>query len=44
MPIQITNAETYRPVGEIVEELKALEGETAGIDDELKEILEKLRV
>jgi hypothetical protein len=36
MPIQITDAETYRSIGEIVEELKALEEEIAGIDDELR--------
>jgi len=40
--IQITDAETYRPIGEIVEELKALEEEAAAIDAELKTIFEKL--
>lgn len=42
--IQITDAETYRPIGEIVEELKTLEEEAAVIDAELKTIFEKLGV
>jgi len=40
--IQITDAETYRPIGEIVEELKELEEEAKEIDNELKNIFEKL--
>jgi type I restriction enzyme M protein len=42
--IQITDAETYRPIGELVEELKTLEEEAIGIDTELKTIFEKLGV
>lgn len=42
--IQITDAETYRPIGELVEELKALEEEAAAIDTELKTIFEKLEI
>lgn len=42
--IQITDAETYRPLGEIVEELKALEEEAAEIDKELKTIFQKLGI
>ncbi|MEZ5106791.1 MAG: N-6 DNA methylase [Draconibacterium sp.] len=42
--IQITDAETYRPIGELVEELKTLEEEALGIDTELKTIFEKLGV
>lgn len=42
--IQITDAETYRPLGEIVEELKTLEEEAAEIDKELKTIFEKLGI
>lgn len=42
--IQITDAETYRPLGEIVEELRALEEEAAEIDKELKTIFEKLGI
>jgi type I restriction enzyme M protein len=40
--IQITDAETYRPLPEIVDELKELEIQAALIDDELKTIFEKL--
>jgi type I restriction enzyme M protein len=40
--IQINDAETYRPLGEIVEELKALEEEAVVIDAEVKGILERL--
>ena len=42
--IQITDAETYRPIGEIVEELNALEEEAVAIDNELKTIFEKLGI
>ena len=42
--IQINDAETYRPIGEIVEELNMLEEEAAEIDKEVKSILEKLGV
>lgn len=42
--IQVNNAETYRPIGEIAEELKALEDEALIIDGELKFIFEKLGV
>lgn len=42
--IQITDAETYRPIGELVEELKTLEEEAAAIDTELKTIFEQLGV
>lgn len=42
--IQITDAETYRPIGELVEELKTLEEEAMGIDTELKTIFEKLGI
>lgn len=42
--IQITDAETYRPIGELVEELKTLEEEAAAIDSELKTIFEKLGI
>ncbi len=40
--IQITDAKTYRPIGELVEELNALEEEAAAIDAELKSIFQKL--
>ncbi|HWC53692.1 MAG TPA: N-6 DNA methylase, partial [Chitinophagaceae bacterium] len=42
--IQITDAETYRPIGELVEELKTLEEEAISIDTELKTIFKKLGV
>lgn len=42
--IQITDAETYRPIGELVEELNTLEEEATTIDTELKTIFEKLGV
>lgn len=42
--IQITDAETYRPIGEIVEDLKTLEEEAQGIDLELKTIFQKLGI
>jgi type I restriction enzyme M protein len=42
--IQITDAETYRPIGEIVEELKSLEEEATAIDTELKTIFQKLGI
>jgi len=42
--IQINDTETYRPIGEIVEELNMLEEEAAEIDKEVKSILEKLRI
>jgi len=40
--IQITDAETYRPIAEIVEELKVMEEEAQYINSELKGILQKL--
>jgi type I restriction enzyme M protein len=40
--IQITDAEIYRPIAEIVDELSILEEEASSIDGELKTILEKL--
>jgi len=40
--IQVSDAETYRPIEEILDELKILEGEAASIDRELKRILESL--
>ena len=40
--IQINDAETYRPLAEIVEELNMLEEEAAEIDKEVKGILNKL--
>ncbi len=42
--IQINDAETYRPIGEIVEELNMLEEESVEIDKEVKNILKKLGV
>jgi len=42
--IQINDAETYRPLDEIVEELNMLEEEAATIDKEVKTILDKLGV
>jgi len=42
--IQITDAETYKPIGELVEELKTLEDEAASIDKELKSIFKKLGI
>jgi len=42
--IQINDAETYRPIGEIVAELNMLEKEAVEIDKEVKSILEKLGI
>lgn len=42
--IQITEAETYRPIAEIVDELTALEEEAAEIDADVKGILQKLGI
>ncbi len=42
--IQVNDAETYRPLAEIVEELNMLEEEAVEIDKEVKTILEKLGV
>lgn len=42
--IQVNDAETYRPLGEIVVELQTLEEEAITIDAEVKTILEKLGV
>ncbi len=42
--IQVNDEETYRPLGEIVEELQMLEEEATVIDVEVKSILEKLGV
>ena len=40
--IRTSDAETYRPIAEIVEELKVIEAEARETDKTLKEILEKL--
>jgi len=40
--IQITQAETYRLLGEIVEELNILESESKEVDEELRGILRKI--
>ncbi|MBM3435868.1 MAG: SAM-dependent DNA methyltransferase [Bacteroidetes bacterium] len=42
--IQVTDAETYRPVAEIVEELNLLEEESAAYNAELKTIFEKFGI
>ncbi len=42
--IHTTEAETYRPIAEIVAELEAIEAEARETDAELKEILEKIGV
>ena len=42
--IHTSDAETYRPIAEIVEELRAVEAEARETDNALKEILEKLGV
>lgn len=42
--IQVSDAEAYRPIGEIVEELNMLEEEAVNIDKEVKTILEKLAI
>jgi type I restriction enzyme M protein len=42
--IHVGNAEEYRPIGEIVEELSALDEEAAEIDQELKSIFIKLGI
>lgn len=42
--IQITDAEVYRPIAEIVDDLRVLEEEADQIDNELKSILEKLGI
>jgi type I restriction enzyme M protein len=42
--IHTSDAETYRPIPEIVEELKAIEAEARETDKALKEILEKIGV
>jgi type I restriction enzyme M protein len=42
--IQITDAETYRPIEELVEELNVLEEEATIYDKQLKSILKKLSV
>ncbi|GAB4115621.1 MAG: hypothetical protein Tsb0027_06060 [Wenzhouxiangellaceae bacterium] len=42
--IHTSDAETYRPIGEIVEELKVIEAEAVETDKALKEILEKIGV
>ena len=42
--IHTSGAETYRPIAEIVEELKVIEAEARETDKALKEILEKLGV
>ena len=40
--IHTAEEETYRPIGEILEELKELEQESKDIDKELKNIFQKL--
>jgi len=42
--IQTSDTETYRPIAEIVEELKVIEAEARETDNALKEILEKMGV
>jgi type I restriction-modification system DNA methylase subunit len=42
--IHTSDAETYRPIAEIVEDLKAIEAEARKTDKALKEILRKLGV
>jgi type I restriction enzyme M protein len=42
--IHTSDAETYRPISEIVEELHAIEAEARGTDKELKHILKQLGV
>ncbi|QOJ27637.1 MAG: SAM-dependent DNA methyltransferase [Ignavibacteriales bacterium] len=42
--IQVTEAETYRPISELVDELKELEAESVKIDKELKNIFKKLGI
>ena len=42
--IHTSDAETYRPIAEIVEELKVIEAEAQETDKALKEILEKIGV
>ena len=42
--IHTSDAETYRPIAEIVEELNAIEAEARETDKALREILEKLGV
>jgi len=42
--IHTSDAETYRPIAEIVEELKVIEAEARETDKALKDILEKLGV
>jgi type I restriction enzyme M protein len=42
--IHTSDAETYRPIAEIVEELKIIEAESLETDKALKEILEKIGV
>ncbi|MCF7823124.1 MAG: type I restriction-modification system subunit M [Candidatus Marinimicrobia bacterium] len=42
--IHTSDAETYRPIAEIVEELKAIEAEAKETDKVLKEILEKIGI
>lgn len=42
--VHVSDAEEYRPIGEIVEELKALDEEAFGIDQKLEDILVKLGI
>ena len=42
--IHTSDAETYRPIGEIVEELDVIEAEAKETDKALREILEKIGV
>ena len=42
--IQVNDSETYRPVDEILSDLKELEREAAAVDRELKEILNKIGI
>ena len=40
--IQVNDAETYRPIGEIIGELKDLEKEAQAVDSNLKEVLKNI--
>lgn len=40
--IHTSDAETYRPIAEIVQELNAIEAEARETDEALRKILEKL--
>lgn len=42
--IQVNDSEEYRPIGEIIDDLKTLEVEAKSIDNDLKEILTKIGI